>query len=536
MSKIEDYYYQKANIDFLHNKFGKELYVQVSGKKEMNSANATFWAALAPLDRIDISKKSCGWDCMIGTETPGFAGNGDSFVYERRHDYIEQLVHYRDFFGVKPNYVELSEEFRLLNNLYFDVTLNKYYEIAENGECIEVAKIENDDCLFVNLKYLIRYISAKQMALLLFVDIKAEIQGSLEENNLCEFNSELISENNLIYSVSGRKSNFGNYVFSVLTGKKIIFPKSVEECGYWPYNEQKEYLDFIIGCNDCGEEVTFTSNPDKLANAFGKNEGSPDYLTPVFFKKDVLQKYLSKNELYSVVDGRLCCQGLWSIDIDNQNKDFISAYLGDLGTYLPAQEQNHWRGYNILSSNKLSEVKFKRDFLCMFTDPEISDLKFQQEFIYFQKEWHSKYNWYLFLPLSEKDQYNLKTLMLPVLNTQAEFDQLILALVKLLIDSINEKEIVKLLKCSSEMQGSINKLERWFAEIGLQDYEIHIKFLRNLQTLRSSGTGHRKGSNYESISKIYRIGEKKFVDIFDDILNEANMFLRYLQENLIKKG
>ena len=43
--------------------------------------------------------------------------------------------------------------------------------------------------------------------------------------------------------------------------------------------------------------------------------------------------------------------------------------------------------------------------------------------------------------------------------------------------------------------------ERWFEEKNLVEYNSHIEFLRNLQNLRSSGTGHRKGSNYDKISK-----------------------------------
>ena len=79
------------------------------------------------------------------------------------------IVHYRDFYGIKPSYVEISEEFRLLNNLYHDTNTNIFYEIENNGDCAEVAKITNDDCVYIKLKSLMRYAAAKQMALLLFL-------------------------------------------------------------------------------------------------------------------------------------------------------------------------------------------------------------------------------------------------------------------------------------------------------------------------------------------------------------------------------
>lgn len=57
-----------------------------------------------------------------------------------------------------------------------------------------------------------------------------------------------------------------------------------------------------------------------------------------------------------------------------------------------------------------------------------------------------------------------------------------LSLVNVLLDSINEKEIVRQLTGSYEkLVGSILKLEAWMVELGLQGFESHIKFLRKLQ-------------------------------------------------------
>ena len=76
------------------------------------------------------------------------------------------------------------------------------------------------------------------------------------------------------------------------------------------------------------------------------------------------------------------------------------------------------------------------------------------------------------------------------MDAQPEFDSLILSLVKVLIDSINEKELK--IESEKDIKG-IGKLEKWFQKQGYTDYEKHIKFLRDLQRLRSTGTGHRKG-------------------------------------------
>ncbi|MPM78403.1 hypothetical protein SDC9_125414 [bioreactor metagenome] len=98
-----------------------------------------------------------------------------------------------------------------------------------------------------------------------------------------------------------------------------------------------------------------------------------------------------------------------------------------------------------------------------------------------------------------------------------------------------KKNIMKQLTGTYEkLTGSISKLATWFMEKGLCDYQEHIKFLRNLQELRSSGTGHRKGKSYQKISKVFDIQKENYSDTFVGILNDATAFLRYVEKNIDK--
>ena len=190
MPDLRDYFFQRKNIDFVKKTLGKELWIQVSGNRNMDASSAVFWAALMPVENIDEAYRDCSWNSHIGTQCPGFIEYGDKITYEANplsFDSCLNIVHYRDFYGIKPSYVEISEEFRLLNNLYHDTNTNIFYEIENNGECAEVAKITNDDCVYIKLKSLMRYAAAKQMALLLFFDIRVKIPGSLLENGLEAF-------------------------------------------------------------------------------------------------------------------------------------------------------------------------------------------------------------------------------------------------------------------------------------------------------------------------------------------------------------
>lgn len=536
MEEIKDLYYQINNRGYLQKHFGKEIWIQVSGHRELNSADCSFWSALIPLEKVNKIFQDIGWDSSIGTQGPGFVQSGSETTYQRIHSDFsscENIVNYREFYGIKPDYVELVEEFRLLNNLYHNVTTNTYSSISENGECIEVAKIENKTCVYIKLEYLMRYAAARQMALLLFFDMRTKISGGLLENGLSEF-SDQYKDDTLYYGIWGAEYSMSDkYVYSVLMGKKIVYPKSIEQCGYWPFEKERQYEDFIIGIDDQGDPRKFTCNPDKLSNYCGANSGSPHYLTPVFFKKEVLQRYLSHPNQYSVEDGYLRCQSLWGIAIDNHHMDYVSVYLGDLGRDLPEQEQNHWLQYNVVTSEKLSEVAFKRDFLCIAADSDISDLKFKSNFSRFQKRWKKKFGWDLFLPLSELDEYNINLLHIPITDSQEEFDHQILSLVKTTIDSLNEKEIFKQLKNTNDLKGGISKFKQWLIELDVEGFEPHIKFLRNLQELRSTGTGHRKGKGYEKIRKEFNLDKDNFNVVFDDILLNVDSLLAFLSNHFL---
>ena len=86
------------------------------------------------------------------------------------------------------------------------------------------------------------------------------------------------------------------------------------------------------------------------------------------------------------------------------------------------------------------------------------------------------------------------------------------------------------------MTGSISKLEAWFQEKHLSDYQEHIKFLRNLQELRSSGTGHRKGKSYQKISKVFDIQKGNYAETFSGILENVSSFLNYIGTHLEELG
>lgn len=530
---INDLYFQIKNEEFVRNELGKGQWIQVSGRQEMNSSDASFYCGLMSLDKLESVFRDISWDIKAGSCYPGFCfDDGDDSEYMSNcdcEDGKEAIVFYREFYGIKPNITEISQEFILLNNLYYEEKDHSYYSIKEDGQCDQAVRIEGND-VWIKLSYLMRYISAKQKALLLFFDFRFFSKGSLAENGLQEFDKD-IKEDNIFYSINGREMTLPTKTFSRLVGKKILLPRDKKTCGYWPFEKEREYVDYIIGVDAYGEPRKFTSNPAKLSDYYNTNSGAPHYLTPVFFKKEVLQKYISDPSKYEIRNGYLNCGLLWGLSIDIDHRDYVMAYLGDLGTYLPECEQDYWKSFNVLTDEGISKSSLLRDFMNVAASPEIADVQFKTAYKELNTAWEKKIGWPLFNPLAEGDEYNLENIRIPLSESQEEFDQQVLALNKTIVDSLNEKKIGKDITLTDNMKG-ISKFEEWLKVKGVTGYEQHISFLRDLQTLRSTGTGHRKGKDYLKISSKFQLSENDKKADFERILKSAISFVDFLKLSL----
>ena len=166
--------------------------------------------------------------------------------------------------------------------------------------------------------------------------------------------------------------------------------------------------------------------------------------------------------------------------------------------------------------------------------PEMLDLYFKQFFKKFTQLWYSKFGWNLFKPLNEPDKHYFSTLHIPLSESPSEFENQVLSLTKIIIDSINEKELAIRLQKPDKAWKSIDKLNAYLSEKKIVGYDKHIKFLRNLQSLRSKAVAHRKPKDYaKEIKKLNFLDfeDKGYIDNFIDILHQAINFLQYLKFN-----
>lgn len=504
--------------------------------------NGGIFCALVPNANLATCLANDSWELTAHHIGPGcsvsYAKGGETVTYSRfsRDDDIEPFVIPRSFHGMRDDYVELLEEFRLFLNLYHDADRRVFLRFDESGDEHEVAWVSEEGSLEVDRHALRQFLAIKDMSLLVYFDTIANSNLSLSEVPEAE-RSVTSTTTDYCYSLvvvdEERRSDEGK-TYSRLLGKTAIRGLPKEDCGIWPYKKGKsEYTSFIIGQDGDGKELLSTCDPEALDHPFGKNTGTADYLSSVYFRPEVLRKYYENPDKYSVEDGLLRCGGLWCMRIDNGNADYVIAFLGDLGRDLPANDRLHWRAYNIFPAGPMSGVAFKRGFLAEPSAPEKPDLLFKYRYVYFGQDWVRAIGWPLFQAPHEDDQHLLTVLRMPLNDAQPEFDEQVLILTKLLVDYLNEKAIAKGLTIPPDTKG-ISKFELFLKAKGYPDPAAVVGFLRDLQALRSTGAAHRKSSQYKETLKRLGIEQKTKRAAFEGLLRRAIQFLDGLTVHFLK--
>ena len=137
MDSVKEIILQTKNVEYIKRILGTEQWLQVSGHKDMNGADAVFWCGLVSLDHIEEVYHNIAWDVFPKEQGgPGFKDNGYGYQYKASlmNDGFEAILYYREFYGVEKNYIELSQEFILLNNLRYNTTSTSYCAKYEHGE------------------------------------------------------------------------------------------------------------------------------------------------------------------------------------------------------------------------------------------------------------------------------------------------------------------------------------------------------------------------------------------------------------------
>ena len=448
----------------------------------------------------------------------------------------EPLVIGRQFSKMKENYFEISEEFRLFHNLYHDKETNTYIKIDDAGNEETVAIVTHDE-VQIRLKEIQQFLAVKEMYLSLLFEFNEYSEYSLEELGLSEVEPEF-KRDELMYWRHGYSGDTYHYKEgfrsdSRLRGRKLIKPLPKSKSGFGDFAERPKYAEFIVDVDENGDEVSHTCNPYKLGDYPGENSDVAWKLTPVHFRKRVLDKYYNEPSKYSVSDSMVRC-GMWGMKIDNHDSDKVCVFLDELGISLPYTEQLHWLANNIPPEGGVSETFYRRMVRGEWANSDQPDLLFKQGYEQLRKACDEHLGWQLLKSLDSGDEYRLKRLRVPTVDEESHFKDSVLDLANLLIDRLNEKRLEDLIpvKARKEIKRGINRLEYVLDSRKVKGAEKHIIFLRCLWDLRNTrGGSHPEfldDSRYKRASMHFDLENLDRQEAFAKILEKAVQFLDFL--------
>lgn len=475
---------------------------------------------------------------------------------------VKPLIIKRAFNRRKENSLEICEEFRLFNNLYRDEETNKYLKdnLVDGGYEEVVVAVVEPNCVKMLGKEIRQFLKHKEMYLLVRLTCHVYSEYSLEELGLRQDQVESakidLSDGHLSWRCTYSETRKDGYqTESVLRATRLI--------GFSKVGEEKP-VEFIADVGKNGNKITLSCN-----------EGLEAW---IHFRKRVLDKYYREPDRYTVEDTVLVCHGSngeteWILLIDDDHDDKVCAKLSRLAL-IPYEEQKHWREHNIPPKGNISSTYLKRygDVrmglrIARFSyddRPKVSSTRpehlFRQRYNELQALCDTYLGWQLVRPFgtvtsanryivlgtpliirySGPDEHHLRCLRVPFLDNQVDFDWLILSITKILVDSLNQERLKDLISDQEQAKldqkkddpkqsdpKGIDYLEAALSSFKVENAKCHIKFLRRLQGIRSSGSAHRKGKSYRRSVKYFKLKQLGLRQGFAAILWRAIKVLEF---------
>lgn len=148
LEKQIEWLLQKDWIEKTIPQIGKTPWIKVYESVVTEAENCGVFSALIPDELVEQVLSEPDWDITIGHGHPGccvtYEAEATNVSYHRYGDDsgIEPLVISRCFHGVRQDYNEIIEEFRLFHSLYHDTGKGQLLSFDDAGDETLIARVE----------------------------------------------------------------------------------------------------------------------------------------------------------------------------------------------------------------------------------------------------------------------------------------------------------------------------------------------------------------------------------------------------------
>ena len=463
---------------------------------------------------------------------PTFQHSNNNVTFDTGQKYTEGQITFepfiirREFHGLHDATLDVIQNFILYHNLFFDDQRSAYLDVVEEEKVIEYISPSH---VRISEKYLRDYLAAREMILVRYHDHRRYTAGSVLDMFGEERKEIDVTNDNHNYHMVIGQYGMNDDAFSMLVGKDIILPYS--EPKHQDYlllsNKPQQYEKYAYRIDDDGSPIEESCDQES-ENSTGR------FLTQIFFKKEVLNKYYNKPSYYRIEDGEIYYLDLWSISFGESDDGLIHVWLGDLGR-ISHNEQIYWKAFNVVSGIDLSKSFVNRQLLGEFTDREDPCDKLLDLKISVNESFAGRFGFKVFNDLPVTHEHISDAFHTLTSDEEIAFDSQILNMAKLFVDTINKTALEKNTAWKPS-RGDENKslyfLEHFLDEMlcSRHDAKTVVSAFRMVQKLRSEAGAHLPGSKYIKTLQHFNLDNLKPQTRFTKILEEF-----YIKLNLLNK-
>jgi len=541
--KFAEWIKADAHLAFLRtNALSDELVVYANGEYTLVDSIVVPNDVLATMTPTDLEK----WyfDSHYSIASYVYGGGRDDVWIERGvrkgydgHQNGTQLVFNRAFEGWEGsgrNYIEVNQEYTHITGIHWRPEKRAYCRFDGRGDLESVVSVstredKGSELTLVTFKWepLEEYLSAADAVLVRRFDFtllrRDSFSGWPQEppDNIQE-------SNELFYH---RKVLPGHAAYTA--GRQIIRPRRSKEAIHgniknWRRPKDRNYAEFIAYDWRNKRIAPISTAPGATTNYFDATDNSlPFELSWAFFRPEVLSKYKTDRDKYTVGERDVTCRAAWHLTgIDVNKAGQVHAYICDLRG-LPYEEQLHWLSFNEPPKTSISKRAFVNDFRGEFVDfsePLAQVLSTVRRWQDQRVVW-----WRL------RDEKLLDRVNTPLTDSRDEWAEAFMDLAKLVVEGFETTAIRTKLDEAKIPYGkddrTIALLERLLNKGAAFADAKKLTGLRTVQNLRSKAKGHAGGSEAAELAQEALTEHETFANHFRSVCAQVTAELETIEQN-----
>ena len=419
----------------------------------------------------------------------------------------EQLVFARRFAGVSDETsIELLQKLMHLYGLYYLEERSAYCRLDGRGDLEDVVAITRTDDskehrggrIVVTIR---RSVIDEYMAI---TDTTMVRMFDITRCNLRSFggwtgdhDAELKTDDDLIYCrhVEPQHAGYmrGVQIVSTRMSKEDAAARSGLED---PRARKYESFVAIDWKHDTVREIS--TEPGQTANYFMQSD-LPFELSPAFFRPEVLLRYKSDSDKYTLQDRSISCRGAWHLQTyDVNDAGQVHTYIVYLRS-LPYEEQLHWKAHNEPPKAWISKRAGKTDFAGIW-DSEYDALQSLRQAVRQLNE-AAPFWW------SHRLERAIEGVHYPVTTSPDEWADEILRLDQLVIEGLRGRKLrslaVSIGRAPGAALGSLKLVEECLMGLGWDEERARevTAPMHRLHYYRSKVKAHSKGKEESQLKK-----------------------------------